>query len=91
MNRLVPASCNKLEKLQAGKAENKLQAGITIPTGAGKNRLHRFLAPGKLQHSAHKLESWNLPQAGISSEPRTEAQVSWKSQTFDFYKNSGII
>lgn len=86
--KLQAASC---KKLQAGKAENKLQAGITIPTGAGKNRLHRFLAPGKLQHSAHKLESWNLPQAGISSEPRAEAPASWKSQTFDFYKISGII
>lgn len=56
-----------------------------------KNRFHRFLAPGKLQRPAHELESWNLPQAGKSSEPRTEAPASCKSQTFDFYKNSGII
>lgn len=86
-----------MDKLDSGsyklrqKAENKLEAGITIPTQAGKNRLHRFLAPGKLRHSAHELKSWNLPQAGTSSEPLCEAPVSWKSQTFDFYENSGII
>lgn len=77
--------------MRAGSCVRKLEAGITIPTQAGKNRLHRFLAPDELRHSAHEPESWNLPQAGISSAPHTEAPTSWKSQTFDFYKNCDII